>query len=280
MDPVVSHIHLAPLREAFKSGRAHLPLSLDLGRTTSVVGLTTEGVRLSGDQLIDWQTIERICRSPNACFALRHGGAEPIRRYSPETARLYSLMPTPRAPTLMVSGTQMHRVKGTDPLADTESKISAITPVRGRVLDTTTGLGYTAIAAARSADHVITVEVHPAVLEVAAQNPWSEELFAVSRIERRLGDITELIEGLGDASFDRIVHDPPMMSIAGDLYSGTFYRQLHRVLRPGGRLFHYVGRPDSTSGARVGRGVVKRLREAGFRKVEERPDAFGFAASL
>ncbi len=279
MDPVLSHVQVAPLREAFRSGANRVPLSLDLGRTVRAVELVAEGVRLPGDELLDWQTIDRISRSPNACFAVRRGGAEPIRRYSLRTARVYSLMPTSRAPTMLLSGIQMHRVKGTDPMADTDSKIRAIAPVRGRVLDTTTGLGYTAIAAARTADQVVTVELDPAVLEIAAQNPWSQELFASAGIEQHVGDITDLIAALPDTWFDRIVHDPPMMSLAGDLYSGAFYQQLRRVLRPGGRLFHYVGRPDSASGARVGKGVVKRLRAAGFRRVEERPDAFGYAAS-
>jgi predicted methyltransferase len=279
MDPVLSHIQVAPLREAFRGGPTVVPLSLDLGRTVSAVELVAEGVRLPRDELLDWGTIDSISRSPKACFRVRDGTAQPIRSYSPRTARLYSLMPTSRAPTMLLSGIQMHRVKGTDPMADTESKIRAVAPVRGRVLDTTTGLGYTAIAAARTADQVITVELDPAVLEIAAQNPWSQELFTAPGIERRGGDVADLIQALPDASFDRIVHDPPMMSLAGDLYSGAFYRELRRVLRPGGRLFHYVGRPDSASGARVGKGVVKRLREAGFRRVEERPDAFGYAAS-
>jgi predicted methyltransferase len=50
------------------------------------------------------------------------------------------------------------------------------------------------------------------------------------------------------------------------------------VLRPGGRLFHYVGRPDSGYGARTGAGVGRRLREAGFVEVVERPAAFGLVA--
>ncbi|NLD73912.1 MAG: spermine synthase, partial [Chloroflexi bacterium] len=46
----------------------------------------------------------------------------------------------------------------------------------------------------------------------------------------------------------------------------------------GGRLFHYVGDPDSKSGRSVTRGVVQRLGEAGFRDVRPRPQAFGVLA--
>ncbi|HRW51172.1 MAG TPA: spermine synthase, partial [Caldilinea sp.] len=79
-------------------------------------------------------------------------------------------------------------------------------------------------------------------------------------------------------SFDAIIHDPPMFSLAGELYSLAFYRELLRVLRRGGRLFHYIGNPESKSGATVTRGVVRRLTEAGFRRVQERAQAFGVVA--
>ena len=38
------------------------------------------------------------------------------------------------------------------------------------MLDVCTGLGYTAIAAARTAEHVVTIELDPTVLEVARRN--------------------------------------------------------------------------------------------------------------
>jgi len=46
----------------------------------------------------------------------------------------------------------------------------------------------------------------------------------------------------------------------------VFYDQLARVLRKGGRLFHYTGAPNRlTSGRDVPREVVKRLEKAGFK---------------
>ena len=81
-----------------------------------------------------------------------------------------------------------------------------------------------------------------------------------------------------DESFTCIIHDPPTFSLAGDLYSGEFYRQLHRRLRRKGRLFHYIGDLESRSGRNVARGVVRRLQEAGFARVVRRPRAFGVVA--
>ncbi|HSX64897.1 MAG TPA: SAM-dependent methyltransferase, partial [Pseudoxanthomonas sp.] len=68
-----------------------------------------------------------------------------------------------------------------------------------------------------------------------------------------------------DASVDALLHDPPRFGIAGELYSQVFYDQLARVLRRGGRLFHYTGNPNKlTSGRDVPREVAKRLEKAGF----------------
>jgi uncharacterized protein len=64
---------------------------------------------------------------------------------------------------------------------------------------------------------------------------------------------------------DALLHDPPRFGIAGELYSQAFYDQLARVLRRGGRLFHYTGSPNKlTSGRDVPREVATRLEKAGF----------------
>jgi predicted methyltransferase len=43
-------------------------------------------------------------------------------------------------------------------------------------------------------------------------------------------------------------------------------------------MFHYIGDLQSRSGGRVMRGVVRRLKEAGFERVVQRPEAFGLVA--
>jgi predicted methyltransferase len=69
-----------------------------------------------------------------------------------------------------------------------------------------------------------------------------------------------------------------MFSLAGDLYSLAFYQQALRVLKHHGRMFHYIGAPESKSGARVTAGVIRRLQDAGFRRVVGAPRAFGVVA--
>jgi hypothetical protein len=253
-------------------------VSLDLGLSESEVQLDPKGVVFPEGQRLAWERVQRIAENEAACFVLHEGAAEKAQRYSEENGRLYSLMATEGAPTLLLSGIPMHRIKGIDPREDTRRKMRALAPVTGRVLDICTGLGYTAIEAAKSAERVETVELDPAVLEVARYNPWSRGLFDNPKIRQHIADACEWIETQENGAFGCIFHDPPTFKIAGDLYSGAMYRQLYRVLRPGGKLFHYIGDPDSVTGRVVSKGVARRLQEAGFARIVRRPEAFGVTA--
>jgi hypothetical protein len=186
-------------------------------------------------------------------------------------------MPTPKAPTLLISGIPMHRIKKTNPVEDTRQKLKALGKAYGLILDTTTGLGYTAIEAAKKAEHVITMELDPAVLSIARKNPWSAGLFSSPKISKLVGDTYLLVRMFSDETFNGIIHDPPMFNLAGELYSLNIYRTFFRILKNNGRLFHYIGNPDSKIGATVGRGVVARLKKAGFR-VQPKSRAFGVLA--
>lgn len=264
---------------ARQSGAITLTVSLDLNLTESVVTCQADGVTLANTEFLDWAQIEAMAADENSCFLIKGGQAEKIQRFSEETNRYYSLYPTASAPTLLISGISMHRIKESNPHQDTLAKVNTIKPISGRVLDTTTGLGYTAIQAAKTANHLITVELDPAVLEVARCNPWSQALFTSPNLEQRIGDSDDVIRTFADNSFDRIIHDPPMFNLAGQLYGGDFYRELYRVLDKRGRLFHYIANPDSKSGATVTRGVMRRLEEVGFQRITRRPEAFGVIAS-
>ena len=275
---VLSHIQTRPLLQAREASEHRVEVSPDLGLTTVEAIIEPEGVRFPNGQSLCWDAIEKISTSANNCFVIEDGAPRKIQLFSEFTNRLYSLMPTRAAPTMLVSGIPMHRIKGTDPYRDTLEKIKTVKPVVGRVLDTATGLGYTAIEAAKTADHVITIELDPTALEIAWLNPWSRALFDNPKITQRIGDSYDVVEEFNDQTFTRIIHDPPALSLAGHLYGGEFYAELHRVLRRGGRLFHYVGNPESKSGGSITHGVIRRLREAGFSRVARRPRAFGVVA--
>ncbi len=275
---VLSHIQAVQLLDARRAGRSTATISPDLNLTQTEVTLNPEHVTFPAERHLSWPDIEEIAAAESTCFLLTEDGIRAIQAFSRVTNRFCSLMPTDLAPTLLVAGFPMHRIKDTDPHHDTLSKIQAIEPVVGRVLDTATGLGYTAIEASRTADHVLTIELDPTVLDVARLNPWSQELFGNPKITQMMGDACEVVQGLEDGAFSRIIHDPPTFSLAGELYSGVFYRQLCRLLARGGRLFHYMGDPNSDRGGRVTRGAVRRLRDAGFARVDRCPKAFGVVA--
>jgi hypothetical protein len=278
---VLSHAQARALLDARAGERAEATTSLDLGLTTITLPLTGEGVQLPGGHMLAWEEIAMIADQETACFALLADGTiERIGQFSEALSRHYSLFPTAGAPTLLIGGFSMHRIKGTDPLRDTLTKVRAAAPLRGRVLDTSTGLGYTAIEAAKSpqVEEVVTIEIDPTTLAIARRNPWSRALFADPKIRQIVGDAYDVLPGLPDESFTRIIHDPPVFSLAGELYSGAFYRELYRVLRRNGRLFHYIGSLDSKAGAGIARGAIRRLKEAGFVRVDRRQEAFGVLA--
>jgi predicted methyltransferase len=278
--PVVSFYQLRPLIAAFRRGESAASLSLDLNQSQSQARLSADGVHIEAG-VLPWAAVEDVVDDENGCFELLPDDSADllkpakIQAFSPTTGRHCSLYPTEAsAPTLLIAGFPMHRIKHTDPVQDTRAKIRAADP-RGQMLDTSMGLGYTAIEAAKRAQHVLTLELDPTVVEIAARNPWSRALFSAPNIERRLGDSIDLTAGFADETFDRILHDPPTLALAGDLYSGAYYQQLFRLLKRGGRLFHYIGDLASPSGQRTSRGVIERLGKAGFRNVSKRPEAFG-----
>jgi predicted methyltransferase len=276
---ILSYYQANAMLEARRSSLAGVRTSLDLGRSETEVRFEADRVVLSNSLSTGWDAIETVARGEPMCFLVDSEGALKIHRFSSTFNRPYSLMATSGWPTLVNSGFTMHRIVGIDPGRDTEEKLRALGTPRGRVLDTTTGLGYTASAAARTAEEVVTIELDPLVLEIAGLNPWSRELFENRRISRMVGDSSELIEEFADLSFSHVIHDPPTLSLAGDLYGGAFYRQIFRVLRHGGTLFHYVGNLESRQGAMVGKGAMRRLRESGFTQVTPKPRAFGVLAT-
>lgn len=275
---ILSYVQVKPILEAKQKGLQSAEVSPDLGISKVTVGITPEGVVFPNGERLNWPEIERINKSQVNCFILENNSIRPIQVFSDYTNRMCSLMPTMAAPSMLIAGFVMHRIKDIDPIQDTLRKIAAISPVVGRVLDTATGLGYTAIEAAKGAQEVVTIELDPGAQEIARLNPWSQGLFHNPKIQQVMGDAFEVVQAFEDGSFARIIHDPPTFSLAGDLYSGTFYSQLHRILQRGGRLFHYVGDPNSKASGGVTKGVLKRLSEAGFSRVVRKPEAFGIVA--
>lgn len=275
---VLSTYQTKPLLKARQQGVENVVSSIDLGLNEATIELNDNFVTLPDEQTLSWELVEEIHKNDTSCYLVENNEIEKIKFFSETINRAYSLMPTASAPTMLVAGFPMHRIKGTNPFKDTLSKIAAAKPVTGQVLDTTMGLGYTATQASKTAVHVTTIEFDPTVVEVCRHNPWSQGLFDNPKITRLIGDAYDVVPEFEDGRFDRVIHDPPTFSLAGHLYSTEFYEDLYRVLTPKGRLFHYIGNPKSKSGANVTRGVVRRLQDAGFKRIIPKPGAFGVLA--
>jgi predicted methyltransferase len=275
--PIVLSHYQAKILLRWKGQTPTVEISPDLGMSKISVELSKVVVFTNREEL-SWELVKEIAENENNCFVIEKGEAVRVQSFSEAFERVYTLYPTQSAPTMLISGIPMHRIKDTNPWQDTKSKIRAFGRVGGKILDTATGLGYTAIMASEHADEVTTVELDPTAQEIARRNPWSQKLFENPKIKQIIGDSNDVIEEFADEVFSGIIHDPPMFSMGGELYSLAFYRQAYRVLKPNGRMFHYIGNPESKSGGRVTAGVVERLKKAGFSRVSPRPKAFGVLA--
>ncbi|MBW3553733.1 MAG: methyltransferase domain-containing protein [Gemmatimonadetes bacterium] len=268
------------IREAAAAGAGTARVSLDLGRTEAEVVLEGEAVAFPDGQRVAVGELADVEANPESVYAVLEGAVEKVTWFSEETGRVYTLRATRGWPALEISGILMQRIKGVDPREDAAAKAAAVSPVRGRVLETCFGLGYSALHTARDAESVLVFEIDPNVIDMARLNPYSAPVFeAGSKIEVRQGDVAEEIQRLPGASFDVVVHDPPTLAIAGELYATAFYEQLHRVLKPRGRLFHYTGDPGSRNRKQdlPGR-VAQRLGEVGFASIRREPAALGVSA--
>lgn len=193
--------------------------------------------------------------------------------------KFYKIFSTKDLPCLEISGVRMHCVeKGVK--ASTEAMVRALGPLKGKVLDTCAGLGYTTImiAEAPNVREVRTFEIDSSVIEIAKKNEFSAKLFSNKKIFLKNEDVFSGIRAFPDSYFDSILHDPPRLSLAGELYGRPFYQELFRTLKPGCILFHYTGAPGEKKGRDFKLKTMKRLEEAGFRNAEKIESAYGVRA--
>lgn len=260
------------------------PFAVDLGkRELDHVDVSIEGIGGLASAIVPWEDVAAVAASKkDGAWEIEEGYVpDRIEVFSDETKRHASLLPVDGGcPTAVLAGFSMHRMSGTNPMKDTEEKMRALGGASGHVLDVCTGLGYTAIALASESavESVTTIELDPGMVTLQQRNPWSSALFTSPRITRLLGDACSVLPSLPDGHFSAVVHDPPVNAIAGSLYARAFYDELYRVLRPAGKLFHYIGDPDSRASGRLYGGVRTRLRDAGFGEVAMARRAFGLRA--
>ncbi len=267
---IISHYEAQQLLKANKEGIKEIEISLDLNKTLSKVKILDNQFIFPDNQKLEELQLKKPIKDDTVCFLIRDNLLVKIQLFSEQTNKYYKLVPTKDAPTLEISGIRMHVTKEMTPMEDTKKKIESISPIKGTVLDTCMGLGYTAIMASKYADFVITCEKDENVVEIARLNPWSRELFNNKKIGILKTSIFDEIKLFKSSMFDAIIHDPPRLSLASELYSLEFYRQLFRVLKNNGKLYHYTGSPGSRNRKiNLAGNAGKRLKIAGFKDIEK-----------
>ncbi len=262
--------------EAIAKGQSNVRISVDLNLSEGDFSLSEQSLVLDEDNQLSIDELKKIAKKKQRIYLCRDGDMFPLEDRS---SGYYKLVPTAGAPLLEISGVKMHISKGTDPFVSASEMAKQAVLKGDKVLDCCSGLGYAAIAAHRlGASEVLTIELSQEVMGLRAQNPWSNDL-AQEGIVQRQGSSFELIGTMPSVSFDSVIHDPPRFSLAGELYSEEFYREIFRVLRRGGRLFHYTGNPHVVKkGSSFVDGVIRRLKAAGFRHVEKVEYLMGVSA--
>lgn len=262
--------------EAIANGLSCVRLSTDLNLSTRDFSLSDQHLVLDEDNRLSVDSLKSIVKKTQRIYLYRDGAMIPLEDRS---AGYYKLVPTAGAPLLEISGVKMHISKGTDPFASASAMAQQAVRKGDKVLDCCSGLGYAAIAAHRlGASEVLSIELSREVIGLRSQNPWSNDLGQTGIVQRQ-GSSYELISTMPTASFDSVIHDPPRFSLAGELYSEEFYREIFRVLRRNGRLFHYTGNPHVVKkGSSFVDGVIHRLKAVGFKHVNKVEELMGVSA--
>ena len=262
--------------DAIKKGQSSVRLSTDLNISEQDFCLIDQCLVLDEDNQLSISQLKKIVKKSQRIYLCCDGDIDPLEDRS---SGYYKLAPTAGAPLLEISGVKMHISKGTDPFTSASEMAQQAVRKGDKVLDCCSGLGYAAISAHRiGASEVLTIELSPQVMGLRAQNPWSKDLSNEGIVQKQ-GSSYELIRTMADSSFDSVIHDPPRFSLAGELYSEEFYREIYRVLQHGGRLFHYTGNPHMIKkGSSFVDGVIRRLKAAGFKRVEKVEHLMGVRA--
>ncbi|MBI4981397.1 methyltransferase domain-containing protein [Candidatus Woesearchaeota archaeon] len=258
MHLIISSKELCRMQEAIAAGEKEIEASLDLGLTTTKIKLGNNGL-YPGKKLVE---IPKIRDGDNSSYILLKNQLEKVQFFSPETNILYKLIPTSYRPILQCSGTSMHKKEFVE-------RVEA-DKLTGKVLDAGTGLGYTAIAASKTATEVLTIEKDKNVIQVAKFNPYSQELFLGENIKRLTGNIVQKITAFSDEEFDFIIFDAGTPKSSDDFFSLKNYQQAYRVLKRSGRLYHYLPKHHVQRGRDFGGEAIERMRRAGFRLIERK----------
>ena len=257
--PLLTYEVCTAIANAARAGSAAIECSLDLQRTQTQVTVSRDAWEWDGAR---YPYLDKF--KERTVYYWNGEAFHSVSRYS---GALIKLVPTSWGPpTFEIDGIKMLPSEHVSPFEDAKRKVDLIQPRGKSILDTCGGLGYFASwCLSGGAASLRSYEKNPDVFWLRSLNPWSPESALHANLDIECADVSIAIETLPEQSFEALLHDPPRFGIAGELYSQRFYDQLARVLKPGGKLFHYTGTPNKlTSGRDVPAEVATRLQRAGF----------------
>ncbi len=256
MQPILSSEVIRKIQRALKLGKKEMNISLDLGKTITKIQLTEEGPNIN-NHLIH---LPKIRDKDKSCYLIKGKSIEKMQYMSEVTGEFYKLIPTTGRPLLQISGTSMHKQPFVERILKEQLK--------GNVLDAGTGLGYTAMEAAKTAKRVTTIEHDPTVIELQKLSPWSQELFTRKNITCLEGDVTQLVRNTQKESCDNVIYDAGTPRSSGLFFSTEHYAETYRILRRNGKLYHYLPRPQIEQGRDFAKAIIQRLEELRFMLLE------------
>lgn len=255
MYPILSSEDLRKISKAISEGRRQIEINFDLNFSNEKekVELFENGIIFQNKKI----EIPQIREDDKSCYLIVDDKIELVQYSSGEG--IYKLVPTSFRPIMQISGTSMHKQEFIERIE--RSKLY------GKILDSGTGLGYTAIMAGKSAKQVVTIEIDEQVIEMQKINPFSQWLFKNKKIERIQGDLTKEIKKFQDREFNFIILDGGTPRSSGDFFSPRNYEQVFRVLRFGGKLYHYVPNYHINRGEDFAGKISNILKKVGFKKI-------------
>lgn len=259
------------LLRAIETRSDFVEVSLDLGLSTTSVSLK--------EQSWDIESLTKVSENRDSVYFIDGGE---FYQAAVSTDHYYRLFRSEGStvPALMIDGVLMHRIKDVHPWQDAKMKANLCARKGFKMLEICTGLGYSTIAClGKDIQSITTIEKDENVIKLAQINPWSRKLFSDNRVQLINGDAISEIKKLNRNQFNAVLHDPPRFSMGSELYALDFYQEIYRVLKQKGILYHYVGNPGSRYKKKdIPKGVMKRLREAGFQDVTKREETLGVTA--
>jgi predicted methyltransferase len=269
------HIFLTPpdVRQLHRAVPTSFPVRIELSMDA---GMSRTAVTLLSPDWFEFQgmrwPVPSLPEEERTILIWRNQRWEKWQHFDELTQKFYKMVfvAEGKPPTVEISGIKMHVTQDGDPLRDTHRKIRTLGQLTGRVLDTCLGLGYTAIAEAESpgVEQVVVCEADPNMVALCAENPWSQPIFTHPAIQLITAPVEKAISLFPDGYFSAILHDPPRFSLAPQLYHPDFYRELYRVLKTGGKLYHYTGNPRQRQRKRpLAVQTAEKLQQVGFVRV-------------